>query len=130
MKKYFMKDTEDELQFGDMIELNLVKEEKGHRTHSHLECKFIPELVDTLLENDVIDVKEVEDEEEEDCLEFADDDTCVIDDMLEDIENMDKRIEAIEDKVKNFGKVLDKIYDKVTAMTEIDKPQKSQKAKK
>ena len=96
MKKYFMKDTEDELQFGDMIELNLVKDEDGHRIHSHLECKFVPELIDTLLENDVIEV--VEDEEEEG-LEFADDDDSIIDDILEDIENIEKRLDTLEENI-------------------------------
>ena len=122
MKKYFMKDTEDELQFGDMIELNLVKDEDGHRIHSHLECKFVPELIDTLLENDVIEV--VEDEEEEEGLEFADDDDSIIDDILEDIENIEKRLDTLEENNKRANKILDKIYERVEGMIEAMKPSK------
>lgn len=122
MKKYFMKGTEDELQFGDMIELNLVKDEDGHKVHSHLECKFIPELVDMLLKNDVIEV--VGDEEEEEGLEFADDDASLIDDILEDIENIEKRLDVLEENNKRANKILDKIYEKVDSMIEAMKPVK------
>lgn len=122
MKKYFMKGTEDELQFGDMIELNLVKEEDGRKVHSPLECKFIPELIDMLLENDVIEV--VEDEEEEEDLEFADDDDSLIDDILEDIENIEKRLDVLEENNKRANKILDKIYEKVESMIEAMKPVK------
>ena len=107
-----MKGTEDELQFGDMIELNLVKEEDGHKVHSHLECKFIPELIDMLLENDVIEV--VGDEEEEEGLEFADDDDCLIDDILEDLENSKKRT----------LKTIEKAYEKLDALLDIVKVSK------
>ena len=63
MKKYFMKGTEDEIQFGDELELDLTKEmENGHTKHHHLECKFIPDLIPLLLENDIIEVQECDDE--------------------------------------------------------------------
>lgn len=67
MKKYFMKGTEEELQFGDVIELDLTKEmENGHTKHHHLECKFVPELLPLLLESEVIEVREDEDEQPKD----------------------------------------------------------------
>ena len=117
-----MKGTEDELQFGDMIELNLVKEEDGHKVHSHLECKFIPELIDMLLENDVIEV--VGDEEEEEGLEFADDDDCLIDDILEDIENIEKRLDVLEENNKRTLKTIEKAYEKLDALLDIVKASK------
>lgn len=120
-----MKGTEDELQFGDMIELDLLKEENGHKTHSHLECKFVPELIDTLLENEVIEV--VEDEEKEEGLEFADDDDSLIDDILEDIESVEKRLDVLEENNKRANKILDKIYEKVESMIEVIKPKDNTK---
>mgnify|MGYP003456868727 CR=1 FL=1 len=58
MKKYFMTGTDDELQFGDVIELDFVREMKnGKVKHQHMEVKFIPELVDVLIENEVIEEK-------------------------------------------------------------------------
>jgi len=56
-EKYFMAGTDDELQFGDMIELDFTREKNGSVTHHHLECKFIPELVDFLLDEEIIEVK-------------------------------------------------------------------------
>lgn len=123
MKKYFMKGTEDELQFGDMIELNLVKEEDGRKVHSHLECKFIPELIDMLLENDVIEVVEDEEKEEEEGLEFADDDS-LIDDILEDIENIEKRLDILEESNKKTLKTIEKAYEKLDALLDIVKASK------
>lgn len=57
MKKYFMKGTQDEVQFGDMLELDFTKDTKNGTIHKHLELKFIPELVDVLIEEDVIEEK-------------------------------------------------------------------------
>ena len=56
MKKYFMKGTQDEVQFGDMLELDFTKDTKNGTIHRHLETKFIPELVDILVEEGVIEV--------------------------------------------------------------------------
>lgn len=62
MKKYFMKGTEDELQFGDMIEMDFTRDTKGGVIHHHIECKFLPELIPTLLEDEAIEEREVEEE--------------------------------------------------------------------
>ena len=114
-----MKDTEDELQFGDMIELDFVGEEDGIKKHSHLEMKFMPEVVNDLLEEDVIEIREVEDEEEkEETVEFTDDDDNLIDDIYEDIESLEKRVDALEDAVKKQNKTLDKICDKLESLIE------------
>lgn len=58
MKKYFMKGTNDEVQFGDVIQLDLTKNENGKLKHKHFECEFQPGIADYLVEEDVIEVKE------------------------------------------------------------------------
>lgn len=65
MKKYFMKGTSDEVKFGDMIVLDLTEDkEDGKVLHHHLDCKFVPDLIPMLLEQEVIEeVSEGEDEE-------------------------------------------------------------------
>ena len=57
-KKYYLKGTDEELKFGDKIELDMAKEKKGKTIHHHVECRFLPELVDLLLESDVIEQRE------------------------------------------------------------------------
>lgn len=61
MKKYFMQGTADELHFGDVIELDVTKSlPSGKVRHHHLECKFLPELLPLLLEEGIIEEKEIE----------------------------------------------------------------------
>ena len=109
MKKYFMKGTDDELKFGDVIELDLVGDEKGVIKHTHLECKFIPELVDELLKEDIIEVKTTEekpkkagvwtfkkDYEKKDLIDFGSDDSLA------------KQVAELEDRVTELeGTVAD-----------------------
>lgn len=94
MKKYFMTGTDDELQFGDMIELDFTREnEKGNTVHHHMDVKFIPELVDMLLENEVIEVEDDEEEEEE---EFE----CPMEKLDELIDYFEECIKGFEDGLK------------------------------
>ena len=60
MKKYFIKDTKEELEFGDMIELTLTKDTpEGTITHE-VECRFTEESIPYLLDLDVIETDEEE----------------------------------------------------------------------
>lgn len=64
--KYYMFGTDDEVQFGDHIEVNFTEDtDKGTTKHYHFDCKFIPELVDMLLEHEVIEAEETEEDDEE-----------------------------------------------------------------
>ena len=100
-KKYFMKGTDDELQFNDIIELDFVGEEDGVTKHSHLEIEFLPELVDQLLEEEVIEVREDEDDEE--LIDFEDAEK-VLQDHEQMIEHLTERIEALEKDIKRLMK--------------------------
>lgn len=107
MKKYFMKGTEDEVQFGDMIELDLTEDmDNGHVKHHHLECKFLPEMVAMFLEEGV--VEEVEDDEEESPLDFTDD--CP---MLQEVV---KSHEALELEVEQLTKTVEQLAKDVAAL--------------
>ena len=76
MKKYFLKNSNEELKFGDIIELDFTKDTKdGHTRYHHLECKFIPDLIPLLLKQEIIIEKEIESKDtktsDDDCLETA-----------------------------------------------------------
>lgn len=90
MKKYFMKGTDDELQFGDVIELDFVGEEDGVRKHSHFEVEFKPEYIEELLEEEVIE--EREGEEEDDLINFED--------YADMFAKHDQMLELLTEKVK------------------------------
>lgn len=103
MKKYFMKGTEDELQFGDMVELDLTEDmPNGGVKHKHLECKFVPELVDMLLEDDIIE--EVDDEEE------AMDDECpIMEELIKANEALELRVDNLESAVATLKAMIKKV---------------------
>lgn len=64
--KYYMYGTDDEVQFGDQIEVNFTEDtDKGTTKHYHFDCKFIPELVPMLLEHEVIEAEETEEDGED-----------------------------------------------------------------
>ena len=108
MKKYFMKGTDDELQFGEVIELDMVGKEKGKVKHTHLEVEFLPELVDELLEQEVIEERE-SDEEDDELINFSDD----LDEIWDKLEKTDCVIEELQKQNKKIlaeVEALEKLY--------------------
>ena len=100
-----MKGTEDEIQFGDELELDLTKEmENGHTKHHHLECKFIPELIPLLLENDIIEVQECDDEpEDEGPLNFSFDDyEELLSQLIDCYQELNDNVNALIEEVKEL----------------------------
>ena len=91
MTKYFMKGTEDEVNFGDKIILNLKKEGE----HMHYECKFTPLMVPLLLEEEIIEEREVEEEENEEK-------SCACGDLFD-------LIESVVNQMKDFELRLQKL---------------------
>ena len=109
MKKYFMAGTDDELKYGDIIEVDL---SKGKR-HEHMECKFHPALVGILLDEDIIEMKDVEEEEEKDnndTLEFAEDNCKSVEDC-KFMEVLDKLIKSQEMQTELISKLSDRVID-------------------
>lgn len=107
MKKYFMKDSGEELKFGDMIELDFTKDTNdGHTCHHHLECKFIPGLIPMLLEQGIIEEKEFEnknnDTPDDDCLETAQMIMSTLETIANKIKQMDNKITDLNKIVKNL----------------------------
>lgn len=92
-----MKGTDDVLKFGDMIVLDATSDEENEDavTHRHLECKFIPEMVDILLEQDIIEEHEVEDDDTSEESMYPD-----IEELLEANEDLELRVEKLEEKVR------------------------------
>ena len=112
MKKYFMKGTEDELQFGDLIELDLTKDmPNGKVRHHHLDCKFIPELVPLLLDAEIIEEEECK--EEEDNTDYQE--GCpLFEDMLEANEALETKVEKLEAAVDVLKESIANLIKKVS----------------
>lgn len=107
MKKYFMKDSGEELKFGDMIELDFTKDtDDGHICHHHLECKFIPGLIPMLLEQKIIEEREFEnkntDTPDDNCLE-----TAQI--IMSTLETITSKIKQMDDRIADLNKIVKKL---------------------
>lgn len=98
-----MQETAEELEFGDMIVLDLSHDmEDGHTKHHHLECKFMPELVPILLEEGIIEEKEVEEDKP---LDFQD--NCqMVDDLLKANQNLEKRVCTLEKALNKLKQTI------------------------
>ena len=97
-----MRETAEELEFGDMIVLDLSHDmENGHMKHHHLECKFMPELVPILLEEGVIVEKEVKEDKP---LDFQDNDTpyTLMEEIIKANEELELRVDKLEREVITF----------------------------
>jgi hypothetical protein len=113
MKKFFMKGTEDELQFGDLIELDLTKDmPNGKVKHHHLDCKFIPELIPLLLDAEVIDAVD-EEEEKKETLDFQE--GCpLFEDVLEANKALELKVEHLEAAVDVLKESIANLIKKVS----------------
>lgn len=66
MKKYFLKDTGEEVKIGDIVALDLVGEnEKDGKLFEHLEVKATPMMLKLLIGEGVIVEKDLEDKMKE-----------------------------------------------------------------
>lgn len=129
MKKYFITDTEDELQFGDIIELDFVKDRNGKTLHKHLEIEFTPATIAFLLDEDIVEEREVPEEEQDTDLNEEEGMTeeeiqDYFDAIFEDIEALEMRIEELEDKTKKVDeKVLTELQNILAAIKEAEEKQ-------
>lgn len=116
MKQYFVQKTNEEIQFGDTLDLALEKRHGIVTEVRHLACKFMPELVPLLLEEGIIIEKEVKDEktdtesgsENEFDTTFMTTFFNLMDCMMETFEDLELRVDKLEEKIKSLQKALAK----------------------
>ena len=92
MKKYFMKGTEKEVQFGDEINATFTKTtSNGGKAYHYINSTFTPGMVDFFLKNDIIEEQEVEQEEEKE----------------EGVVNKEELLNAVMDYFKQYDGFID-----------------------
>lgn len=115
MKKYFMKGTEDEVQFGEDIVADVVREMGGKCKHTHVDCVFLPELVSLLLEKGVIEEREFDDpkeEEEEDFIHFENYDE-VFEALFDDNESIVTKLVELKTLVMDLQDLVQTLNENV-----------------
>lgn len=113
MKKYFCVETEEELQFGDVVKVVLFKELEDGKVTVEKEVEFTEDSASWMVDMGFVEEKETDDAERE-LIHFDSEDSCnVLEDLFEDIEEMEDRIDKLEEKVDKF---IDQHKDFVTLM--------------
>lgn len=93
MKKYFVVETDEMCNFGDVINLTMFKELENGKVTVEKEVEFNENTMNWMLEMGFVEEREVEDEE--DLLDF--DKPCeTLVGLIEDFEALEKRVEALE----------------------------------
>lgn len=109
MEKYYVAGTDEELQFGDVVEITLVKEDEESSVTVVKQVTFSEDAVEWLLELGYVEAHDEEDDEE--------DEPCdILQDLLADFETLEKRVDRVEDVVKAVGETV-KTISKVVADT-------------
>ena len=124
MKKYFIADTDEELKFGDEIEVQFTKNTK-HGIHVvDTKFAFCEDLIPLLIEMEAIEERDEEDEENNDLMDFDAGETCeALDELIEDFEALEERIDTLENLTKE-------IYNLVKTINGENKKPESPKKKK
>ena len=100
MKKYFMKETGHEVQFGDRIELEFSNTVNGKTETEHIAGTFCPSLVPILKRRGLLIEKEVEEDKFDLIQRLLD----TVDRLITINEDLNDRVTAIEEEV---SKLLD-----------------------
>lgn len=147
MKKYFIKSTGEPLNFGDKIEVKLVKKIHGVPLYRKAECVFIndKDIIQSLIDTDIVGVREYHGKDttatEPPMVDFESDasdttdNTTSMEYLLEDFERLEKRVENMEKKHNDFMATIHKLIsllDTDTSLlkkiveekTEVKKPRK------
>ena len=103
MKKYFVVETDEICEFGDVLNLTMFKELEDGKVTVEKEVEFNESTMDWMIEMGFVEEREVE---ENDLIDFEDCDNCVYGKMLNDLiegqEDAEKRLDNLEAKVKNL----------------------------
>ena len=99
-----MMGTDREVQFGDVLEVDLTKEtDDGHTYFKRLNCKFHPSLVEMLEDEGIIEVREYKDNTSS-TIDFADNfaekaEKDLIEGLIEANEELQRDVDKLTTKV-------------------------------
>ena len=115
MKKYFIAETDEEVQFGDTIELDFTKEVKYGRIKTTKDITLNETTLPWLLKTGIIEECEMEEEEDtpdNDLLDFGDEPSCeALEALEEDFETLERRVDKLEDIHKDYVALTNKMLD-------------------
>lgn len=114
MKKYFVVETDEVCEFGDVLNLTFFKDLEDGRVTVEKEVKFSEDTMDWMIEMGFVQEREVEDEKDNDLIDF-DDEPC------EELAALIEDFEALEERVDNMEKMIKEVYDLIKASVKEEK---------
>ena len=127
MKKYFVTETDEICNFGDSLHLTFFKDIENGKVTVEKDIEFNEGTMDWMIEMGFVKERGVEDEEDDGLIHF--DDNCPHEDLLQEIcedqEAMEKRLNELEKFVQGMYKELKKMIE-----LEIQKEKKTAKPQK
>lgn len=114
MKKYFLVETDEVCEFGDVLNLTFFKDLENGRVTVEKEVKFTEDTIDWMIEMGFVQEREVEDEKDNDLIDF-DDEPC------EELSALIEDFEALEERVDNMEKMIKEVYDLIKASVKEEK---------
>ena len=146
MKKYFITDTNEEIQVGETLQLDFAKEIKYGRIKTTQDITLNEVTIPWLLKTGIIEEREVEEEEdntsEEDLLDFGEESSCeALEALEEDFENLEERVESLEQEIRQLKgmhkdyvalthKMLDSFKEFVLSLPDKEEKKNAQPKKK
>lgn len=115
MKKYFVKETGEEIKIGEFVEVSLHKELEDGSVDCRREIEMTEENVETLVD---LGILEEGDQEQEDLLDFADEedpDDC-IDCLCDRMGDLEKWSDAVNLSLKNFADAINRLGQEVFSL--------------
>jgi uncharacterized protein (DUF342 family) len=128
MKKYFIAETDEEIEIGDTIQLDMTKKTR-HGVHTVKGEAELNELtIPLLLEIGAIEEREVEEGETSTAssIEFDEDIYEALADLAENLSELEERIKKLEDKVSKLYLINSDIKETISAPKE-DRTAKTKK---
>ena len=102
MKKFFIKETDEVVEYGDVIQISFNKVLEDGEVNVEKEIKLSPATIVMLLELGIIEEKDVEDNNLIDFSEEDDEVECpfgeILDEIIEETKKINKKISKLEEK--------------------------------
>ena len=115
MKKYFVVETDEAIEFGDVVNLTFFKEIEDGKVTIEKEVEFNEDSMDMLIEMGFVEERE---EEGDDLLDFED--------KCQAIAYLEEDLEALEERLSN----LEGLYKELTALCKSREEKKNAQPKK
>ena len=125
MKKYFVKETDEVIEFGEMVNVAFFKELEDGKVTIEKEVEFNEITMDLLIDMGFVEVREVE---EEDLIDFEDDPCEALSALEEGLEVLEERVDNLEALVKGINNEVQKLVDAL--IEEANKKKNAQPKKK